>query len=155
MYVTCYRQQPSPLLYSIDIWPARNSRLTQRETNHYMYSSLRKCVCLVLPCSKVGKIYSGIKKLGVSQISSDSDWLFVSEFGELNFSRYLSNYVQMITNNWLMMVRWGTFFKLGLFMPKSAIFVIFTNHVKTIWPFGYLGLTKAFGYYSYVLREVS
>ena len=29
-----YRQQPSPLLYSIDIWPARNSRLTQRETNH-------------------------------------------------------------------------------------------------------------------------
>ena len=31
-----YRQQPSPLLYSIDIWPARNSRLTQRETNHYI-----------------------------------------------------------------------------------------------------------------------
>ena len=30
------RQQPSPLLYSIDIWPARNSRLTQRETNHYL-----------------------------------------------------------------------------------------------------------------------
>ena len=30
------RQQPSPLLYSIDIWPARNSRLTQRETNHYI-----------------------------------------------------------------------------------------------------------------------
>ena len=29
-----YRQQPSPLLYSIDIWPDRNSRLTQRETNH-------------------------------------------------------------------------------------------------------------------------
>ena len=27
----CHRQQP--LLYSIDIWPARNSRLTQRETN--------------------------------------------------------------------------------------------------------------------------
>ena len=30
-------QQPSPLLYSIDIWPARNSRLTaltQREMNH-------------------------------------------------------------------------------------------------------------------------
>ena len=26
----------SPLLYSIDIWPARNSRLTQRETNHYI-----------------------------------------------------------------------------------------------------------------------
>ena len=23
------RQQPSPLLYSIDIWPARNSRLTR------------------------------------------------------------------------------------------------------------------------------
>ena len=31
-----YRQQPSPLLYSIEIWPARNSRLTQRETNHYI-----------------------------------------------------------------------------------------------------------------------
>ena len=30
------RQQPSPLLYSIEIWPARNSRLTQRETNHYI-----------------------------------------------------------------------------------------------------------------------
>ena len=30
------RQQPSPLLYSIDIWPARNFRLTQRETNHYI-----------------------------------------------------------------------------------------------------------------------
>ena len=27
-----YKQQPSPLLYSIDIWPARNSSLTQRET---------------------------------------------------------------------------------------------------------------------------
>ena len=31
-----YRQQPSPLLYSIDIWPAGNSRLAQRETNHYI-----------------------------------------------------------------------------------------------------------------------
>ena len=31
-----YRQQLSLLLYSIDIWPARNSRLTQRETNHYI-----------------------------------------------------------------------------------------------------------------------
>ena len=30
------RQQLSPLLYSIDIWPARNSRLTQRETNYYI-----------------------------------------------------------------------------------------------------------------------
>ena len=30
------RQQLSLLLYSIDIWPARNSRLTQRETNHFM-----------------------------------------------------------------------------------------------------------------------
>ena len=34
--IMLYRQQPSPLLYSIDIWPARNSRLTQRETNHYI-----------------------------------------------------------------------------------------------------------------------
>ena len=31
-----YRQQPSPWLYTIDIWPARNSRLVQRETNHYI-----------------------------------------------------------------------------------------------------------------------
>ena len=31
-----YIQQPSPLLYSIDIWPAHSSRLTQRETNHYI-----------------------------------------------------------------------------------------------------------------------
>ena len=30
------RQQPLPLLYSIDNWPARNSRLTQRESNHYI-----------------------------------------------------------------------------------------------------------------------
>ena len=33
---TPYRHQPSPLLYSIDFWPARNSRLAQRETNHYI-----------------------------------------------------------------------------------------------------------------------
>ena len=31
-----YGQQPSPLLYSIDTWPARNSRLPQRETNHFI-----------------------------------------------------------------------------------------------------------------------
>ena len=30
------RQQSSPLLYSIDIWPARNSRQAQRQTNHYI-----------------------------------------------------------------------------------------------------------------------
>ena len=36
LYSIAYRQQPSPLLYSIDIWPACNSRLTQRETNHYI-----------------------------------------------------------------------------------------------------------------------
>ena len=34
--ILVYRQQPSPLLYSIDIWPARNSRLTQLETNYYI-----------------------------------------------------------------------------------------------------------------------
>ena len=33
-----YRQQPSPLLYNIDIWPARNSRLTQRETKHWKFA---------------------------------------------------------------------------------------------------------------------
>ena len=31
-----YRQQPSPLLYNIDFWPARKPRLTQRETYHYI-----------------------------------------------------------------------------------------------------------------------
>ena len=31
-----YRQQLSPLLNSIKFWPARNSRLTQRETNLYI-----------------------------------------------------------------------------------------------------------------------
>ena len=30
------RQQTPPLLYSIDIWPARNSRLKQPETNLYI-----------------------------------------------------------------------------------------------------------------------
>ena len=30
------RQQSSPLLYCIDIWPARNSGLTERETNYYI-----------------------------------------------------------------------------------------------------------------------
>ena len=33
---TVYRQQPPPLLYSINIWPALNARLTQHETNHYI-----------------------------------------------------------------------------------------------------------------------
>ena len=32
------RQQLTPLLYSFDIWPARNSSLMQRETNHYLAS---------------------------------------------------------------------------------------------------------------------
>ena len=31
-----YSQQPSQLLYSIVIWPARNSRQAQRETNYYI-----------------------------------------------------------------------------------------------------------------------
>ena len=35
-FFTTYRQQPSPLLHSIAIWPAGNSRLIQRETNHYI-----------------------------------------------------------------------------------------------------------------------
>ena len=38
------RQQPSPLLYSIDIRPARNSRLRQRETNHY----IARCASVLL-----------------------------------------------------------------------------------------------------------
>ena len=40
---TANRQQPVPLLYSIDIWPARISRLTQRETNHY----ITRCACVL------------------------------------------------------------------------------------------------------------
>ena len=39
-----YRQQPSPLLYSIDIWPAQNSM------NKSLYTSLCKPVSLVIPC---------------------------------------------------------------------------------------------------------
>ena len=31
-----HRQQTSPLLYCIEIWPVRNSRRIQRETNHYI-----------------------------------------------------------------------------------------------------------------------
>ena len=53
-----HRQQPSPLLYRIDIWPACNSRLTQRETNHYITSSLRKRVSLALPCWKLARTIS-------------------------------------------------------------------------------------------------
>ena len=34
-----YRQQPSPLEFSIDIWSACNSRLAKRETNHYVAPS--------------------------------------------------------------------------------------------------------------------
>ena len=37
-----YRQQPSPLLYSIEILPARNSRLTKRETNQIIDQFGRK-----------------------------------------------------------------------------------------------------------------
>ena len=33
------RQQPPPLLYSIDIWPARNSKLKQHKTNQYTVKS--------------------------------------------------------------------------------------------------------------------
>ena len=39
-------QQSSPLLYSIDIRPARNSRLTQRETNHY----IARCASVLAWC---------------------------------------------------------------------------------------------------------
>ena len=35
-FTSFHRKQLSPLLYSIDIWPARNSRLTQCERNHYI-----------------------------------------------------------------------------------------------------------------------
>ena len=52
------RQQSSPLLYNIDIWPARNSLLTQRETNHYIHNSLRKLVSLALPCLALDRTIS-------------------------------------------------------------------------------------------------
>ena len=46
------RQQLSPLLYSIDIWPARKSRLTQRETNHYR----ARCASVLAWCYLAGSL---------------------------------------------------------------------------------------------------
>ena len=53
LFIT-YRQQPSLLLYSIDIWPARNSRLTQGETNHYITCFASKLACPYLAASLHG-----------------------------------------------------------------------------------------------------
>ena len=50
VFLRPYRQQPSPLLYSIDFWPPRKPRLTQRETNHY----IARCAS-VLAQSKLAK----------------------------------------------------------------------------------------------------
>ena len=50
------RQQPSPLLYSIGIWPARNSRLTQRETNHYITRCASELAWLYLAGSSPGQL---------------------------------------------------------------------------------------------------
>ena len=52
-----YRQQPSPLLYSIDIWPALNSRLTQRETNHYITRCASELAWPYLAGSSPGQLY--------------------------------------------------------------------------------------------------
>ena len=41
-----YRQQPSTLLYSIEIWPTRNSRLIQRESNHF----IARCTSMLAWC---------------------------------------------------------------------------------------------------------
>ena len=45
-----YRQQPSFLLYSIDIWPALNSRITQCETNYY----IARCASVSAWCYHAG-----------------------------------------------------------------------------------------------------
>ena len=50
--VSIYRRQPSPLLYGIEIWPARNSRLTQREANHY----IARCASVLAWCCLVGRL---------------------------------------------------------------------------------------------------
>ena len=51
-----YRQQPSQLLYSIDIWPARNSRLTQRETNYYITRCASELAWLYLAGRSPGQL---------------------------------------------------------------------------------------------------
>ena len=52
MNVISYGQQTSQLLYSIDIRPARNSRLTQRETNHY----IARCASVLAWCYLAGRL---------------------------------------------------------------------------------------------------
>ena len=49
-----YTQQPSPLLYSIDIWTDRKSRLRQRETNHY----IARCTSGRLPAQFVIDLFA-------------------------------------------------------------------------------------------------
>ena len=51
IFLLSYRQQPSPLLYNINIWPARNMQhQANRAWNESLHSSLRNRVSLVLPC---------------------------------------------------------------------------------------------------------
>ena len=52
MNVISYGRQTSQLLYSIDIRPARNSRLTQRETNHY----IARCASVLAWCYLAGRL---------------------------------------------------------------------------------------------------
>ena len=44
------RQQPSPLLYTIDIWPARPQLQANTAWNESLHNSLLKRVSLALPC---------------------------------------------------------------------------------------------------------
>ena len=51
LHVGDNRQQPSPLIRSIEISPARNSRLTQHETNQY----IARCVSVLAWCCLAGR----------------------------------------------------------------------------------------------------
>ena len=77
------RQQPSPLLYSIDIWPARNSRLTQRETNPYIIRCTRELAWPYLAGSSPGQLvidlFAQHQRLAVCFQYPDR-WLFRQTF---------------------------------------------------------------------------
>ena len=61
-----YRQQPSPLLDSIDIWQVRNSGLTQRETNNY----IARCASVLAWCYLAGRL---LVQLVITFLQSISD----------------------------------------------------------------------------------
>ena len=65
-----HRHQSSPLLYSIEIWPARNSRLTERETNHY----IAPCASVLAWCYLAGRLP---EQLVIDHFAQHSDLLYV------------------------------------------------------------------------------